>query len=79
MELEIQDKLEEIYKNVLIRVEFDSFRRYKIYYCLDYLTSKILEGEIIYIWDSSATNTYNINSICNIIDSKLLKLLKRGD
>lgn len=76
MELEIQDKLEEVYKNVLIRVEFESFRRYKIYYCLDYFTSKILEGEIIYTWDCASTDQYNIINICSIIDTKLLKLLK---
>lgn len=76
MELDIQEKLEEIYKYVLCKVEFIDFRQYKITIELDYLTTKELKGELIYKYDAKSSFDYNITQIEQMIDRKIVNLLK---
>lgn len=76
MEEEIQEILEEIYKHVLCKVEFVTFRKYKITIILDYLTTKELVAEIDYTYDSRSTFDCNITNIENLINKQIIKLMK---
>ena len=68
MELEIEDKLQEIYKNLKIEVKFKDFRIYEI--------NVIINNEDInyfdYIYDVTLTLDANISIIRKIIDNKII-------
>lgn len=68
MELEIEDKLQEIYKNIKIDVKFKDFRIYEI--------NVVINNEDInyfdYIYDVTLTLDANISIIRKIIDNKII-------
>ena len=68
MELEIEDKLENIYKNLKIEVNFKDFRIYEI-------NVQINNGGINYFdytYDVTLTLDANISIIRKIIDNKII-------
>ena len=68
MELEIEDKLQEIYKNLKIEVKFKDFRIYEI--------NVTINNEDInyfyYTYDVTLTLDANISIIRKIIDNKII-------
>ena len=79
MELEIEDKLQEIYKNLIIEVNFKDFRLYEIIIKIEYQGIQY-ESKIEYKYDASLTIDANISTIVHIIDTKIiLPFFKRGE
>ena len=79
MELEIEDKLQEIYKNLIIEVNFKDFRLYEIIIKIEYQGIQY-ESKIEYKYDASLTIDANINTIVHIIDTKIIiPFFKRGE
>ena len=79
MELEIEDKLQEIYKNLIIEVNFKDFRLYEIIIKLEYQGVQY-ESKFEYRYDASLTIDANISIIENIIDNKIiLSFYKKGE
>lgn len=72
MEEEIEDELQERYKNIKIEVEFVDFRKYKI---ILEINNKKCEFE--YLWEVNFTKDYNISIICFKIDKKILEYFKK--
>ena len=68
MELEIEDKLQKIYKNLKIEVNFKDFRIYEI--------NVQINNEVInyfdYTYDVTLTLDANISIIRKIIDNKII-------
>ena len=79
MELEIEDKLQEIYKNLIIEVNFKDFRLYEIIIKIEYQDIQY-ESKIEYKYDASLTIDANISTIVHIIDTQIiLPFFKRGE
>ena len=79
MELEIEDKLQEIYKNLIIEVNFKDFRLYEIIIKLEY-KGILYESKFEYKYDASLTIDANISSIVHIIDTKIIvPFYKKGE
>ena len=79
MELEIEDKLQEIYKKLIIEVNFKYFRLYEIIIKLEY-QGVTYESKIEYKYDASLTIDANISTIVHIIDTKIiLPFYKKGE
>lgn len=76
MELEIEDKLQEIYKHIEIEVEYLDLRKYQINVKIK-IENQEYKKEIIHIWDAHYTRDVNIGSICNIIDNFILVLYRK--
>lgn len=76
MELEIEDKLQEIYKHIEIEVEYLDLRKYQINVKIK-IEDQEYEKEIIYIWDAYYTFDVNIGTICNQIDNYILKIFRK--
>ena len=76
MELEIEDKLQEIYKNIEIEVEYLDLRKYQINVKIK-IEDQEYKKEIIYIWDAYYTFDVNIGTICNQIDNYILKIFRK--
>lgn len=74
MELEIEDKLQEIYKNIKIEVEFVDFRKYKII-CKLPIIEEIFD--FIYTYNVNLTKDYNIDIIKNNINKQIIKSFER--
>lgn len=75
MELEIEEKLQEKYQNIIIEVTFKDFRVYEIVVKIEY-SNTIYESK----YDNSLTIDTNINTIEHIIDNKIiLPFYKRGE
>lgn len=74
MEEEIEDRLQEIYTNIKIEVEFVDFRQYKII-CKLPKTEEIFD--FIYTYNVNFTKDYNISIICYMIDKKILQYFKK--
>lgn len=72
MELEIEDKLQEIYKNLIIEVNFKEFRLYEIIIKLDY-QGVTYERKFEYLYNAKLTLDANINDICIQIDTIIFK------
>ena len=71
MELEIEEKLQEKYQNIIIEVTFKDFRVYEIVVKIEYNNT---------IYDNSLTIDTNINTIEHIIDNKIiLPFYKKGE
>ena len=68
MELEIEDKLQEIYKNLKIEVKFKDFRIYEI----DVTINNEDINYFDYIYDVTLTLDANISIIRKIIDDKII-------
>ena len=79
MELEIEDKLQEIYKNLIIEVNFKDFRLYEIIIKIEYQGIQY-ESKIEYKYDANLTIDANISTIVHIIDTQIiLPFFKRGE
>ena len=79
MELEIEDKLQEIYKNLIIEVNFKDFRLYEIIIKIEYQDIQY-ESKIEYKYDASLTIDANISTIVHIIDTKIIvPFYKKGE
>ena len=76
MELEIEDKLQEIYKHIEIEVEYLDLRKYQINVKIK-IEDQEYKKEIIYIWDAYYTFDVNIGTICNQIDNYVLKIFRK--
>ena len=76
MELEIEDKLQEIYKNIEIEVEYIDLRKYQINVKIK-IEDQEYKKEIIHIWDAYYTFDVNIGTICNQIDNYILKIFRK--
>ena len=68
MELEIEDKLQEIYKNLKIEVKFKDFRIYEINVTINNKDINYFD----YIYDVTLTLDANISIIEKIIDNKII-------
>lgn len=68
MELEIEDKLQEIYKNLKIEVKFKDFRIYEINVTINNEDINYFD----YIYDVTLTLDANISIIRKIIDNKII-------
>lgn len=79
MELEIEDKLQEIYKNIEIEVEYIDLRKYQINVKIK-IENQEYKKEIIHIWDAHYTKDVNIARIVDIIDNKIIiPFYKKGE
>lgn len=73
MELELEEKLKEVYnKRININVKFKEFRHYEVYL-------KFLEdtAKIDFTYDNHFTFEININSLCNFIDKVIVEYYRR--
>ena len=68
MELEIEDKLQEIYKNLKIEVNFKDFRKYEINVTINNEDINYFD----YKYDVTLTLDANISIIEKIIDTKII-------
>ena len=68
MELEIEDKLQEIYKNLKIEGKFKDFRKYEINVTINNEDINYFD----YIYDVTLTLDANISIIRKIIDNKII-------
>lgn len=68
MELEIEDKLQEIYKNLKIEVKFKDFRIYEINVTINNEDINYFD----YKYDVTLTLDANISIIEKIIDNKII-------
>ena len=78
MELEIEDKLQEIYKNLIVEVNYKEIRKYEIVIkledkCVTY------ESKFEYLYDAHLTFDANINIIVSKIDRIILSYYKKGE
>lgn len=79
MELEIEDKLQEIYKNLIVEVNYKDIRKYEIVIKLEY-KGVTYESKFEYLYNAKLTLDANISIIENIIDSKIILLFyKKGE
>ena len=68
MELEIEEKLENIYKNLKIEVNFKDFRKYEINVTINNKDINYFD----YTYDVTLTLDANISIIRKIIDNKII-------
>lgn len=68
MEQEIEEKLENIYKNLKIEVKFKDFRKYEINVTINNEDINYFD----YIYDVTLTLDANISIIRKIIDNKII-------
>lgn len=79
MELEIEEKLQLKYKNLIIEVNFKDFRKYEIIVKLEY-RGVIYVSNIEFSYRADLTIDVNIATIENIIDNKIiLPFYKKGE
>lgn len=79
MDLEIEDRLQEIYKFIKIEVNFKDFRKYEITIKIEH-QGTTYESKIIFTYDVTLTLDANISIIEEIIDSKIiLPFYKKGE
>lgn len=79
MELEIEDKLQEIYRNLIIEVKYEDIRKYAIYVKIEY-KGTLYVSKIIYKYDNYLTIDGNIANIRNIINNIILSFYyKKGE
>ena len=79
MELEIEEKLQLKYKNLIVEVNYKEIRKYEIVIKLEY-KGVTYESKIEYLYNAKLTLEANISIIENIIDSKIiLPFYKKGE
>ena len=76
MELEIEDKLQDLYKHIQIEVEYIDLQKYQINVKIK-IENQEYKKEIIHIWDAHYTKDVNIGTICNKIDNFILGLYRK--
>ena len=79
MEPEIEDKLQEIYKNLIVKLKYKEIRKNEIVINLEY-KGVTYESKFEYLYNAKLTLDANISIIENIIDSKIiLPFYKKGE
>lgn len=79
MELEIEEKLQLKYKNLIVEVNYKDIRKYEIVIKLEY-KGVTYESKFEYLYNAKLTLDANISIIENIIDSKIiLSFYKKGE
>lgn len=79
MELEIEENLQLIYKNLIVEVNYKDIRKYEIVIKLEY-NGVTYESKFEYLYNAKLTLDANISIIENIIDSKIiLSFYKKGE
>lgn len=78
MEDKLEEKLQEIYKNINIEVKYEDIRTYAIYTRIEY-REEIYESKFIYKYDNKLTFDVNIDSIKEIINNIILSFYIRGE
>ena len=79
MELEIEEKLQLKYKNLIVEVNYKDIRKYEILIKLEY-KGVTYESKIEYLYNAKLTLDVNIATIENIIDNKIiLSFYKKGE
>ena len=79
MELEIGEKLQLKYKNLIVEVNYKDIRKYEIVIKLEY-KGVTYESKFEYLYNAKLTLDANISIIENIIDSKIiLPFYKKGE
>lgn len=79
MELEIEDKLQEIYKNLIVEVNYKDIRKYEIVIKLEY-NGVTYESKFIFTYDVTLTKDINVARIVDIIDNKIIiPFYKKGE
>ena len=79
MELEIENKLQEIYKNLIVEVNYKDIRKYEIVIKLEY-KGVTYESKFEYLYNAKLTLDANISIIEDIIDNKIiLSFYKKGE
>lgn len=79
MDLEIEDRLQEIYKFIKIEVNFKDFRKYEILIKIEY-QGTTCESKFIFTYDITLTKDVNIARIVDIIDNKIIiPFYKKGE
>ena len=71
MELELEEKLQDIYTRLKVEVVYEDIRKYFIYVTIKYEGFEY-ESKIEYIYDAKLTFDTNIRIIVHIIDSKII-------
>lgn len=72
MEIEIEEKLQLKYKNLIVEINYKDIRKYEIIIKL--------ESKFEYLYNAKLTLDANISIIENIIDSKIiLSFYKKGE
>lgn len=78
-ELEIEEKLQLKYKNLIVEVNYKDIRKYEILIKLEY-KGVTYESKFEYLYNAKLTLDANISIIENIIDSKIiLPFYKKGE
>lgn len=79
MELEIEEKLQLKYKNLIVEVNYKDIRKYEIVIKLEY-KGVTYESNFEYLYNAKLTLDANISIIENIIDTKIiLPFYKKGE
>lgn len=79
MELEIEEKLQLKYKNLIVEVNYKDIRKYEIVIKLEY-KGVTYESKFEYLYNAKLTLDANISIIENIIDNKIiLSFYKKGE
>ena len=78
MELEIEDKLQLKYKNLIVEVNYKEIRKYEMVIKLEY-KGVTYESKFEYLYDAHLTFDANINIIVSKIDRIILSFYKKGE
>lgn len=79
MELEIEEKLQLKYKNLIVEVNYKDIRKYEIVIKLEY-KGVTYESKFEYLYNVKLILDANISIIENIIDSKIIiPFYKKGE
>ena len=79
MELEIEEKLQLKYKNLIVEVNYKDIRKYEIVIKLEY-KGVTYESKFEYLYNAKLTLDANISIIEGIIDNKIiLSFYKKGE
>lgn len=79
MELEIEEKLQLKYKNLIVEVNYKDIRKYEIVIKLEY-KGVTYESKFEYLYNAKLTLDANISIIENIIDREIiLPFYKKGE
>ena len=79
MELELEDKLQAIYHNLIVEVQYIDIRIYEIIVKIEY-KGVTYESKIEYKYDGYLTIDANISKIISIIDNQIIiPFYKKGE
>ena len=78
MELEIEEKLQLKYKNLIVEVNYKEIRKYEIVIKLED-KGVTYESKFEYLYDAHLTFDANINIIVSKIDRIILSYYKKGE